>query len=77
MDIPATGKSLSAEVVRIDRFEGDKIAETRAVFDRAAAMEQIGGPERPRSAKKSTTSPSTQTTHHPLSVVPGDRCCSR
>ena len=42
MGIPATGKSLSFEVVRIDRLEGDKIAESRAQFDRAAVMEQIG-----------------------------------
>ena len=42
MGIPATGKSLSFEVVRIDRFEGDKIAHMTKIWNSGAALKELG-----------------------------------
>ncbi|HEY5639037.1 MAG TPA: ester cyclase [Dehalococcoidia bacterium] len=42
MDIPATGKGMSVQVIDIIRFEGEKAAEHWGVTDQAAMMEQLG-----------------------------------
>jgi steroid delta-isomerase-like uncharacterized protein len=39
--IPPTGKSISTSVIRIDRIQGDKIAEHWSVSDAAGLMQQL------------------------------------
>ncbi len=42
LDIPATGRQVDFEVVRFDRVEDGKLAETRVVFDAATVTRQLG-----------------------------------
>ena len=41
MGIPPTGKDVSLQAIRIDRFAGGKIAEHWSVADLAGVMQQI------------------------------------
>jgi steroid delta-isomerase-like uncharacterized protein len=45
MDLPATGRPVSVEGIRIDRIEKGKIAESWMQMDTLALMEQIGARE--------------------------------